>query len=221
MSAKPEILRLISNLKLGEMFTTRHCLSFGSRGTIDNALHFLVKNKIIIRVARGVFMRPGSPIPTPFQVAKVKAEAFGKTIFEHGADSAHALGFQDAPNNGFIFATSGRSSTFRFGEIIIRFIGTCPRKILHKIDETAGKAISAMWHLGKEQCTEELVEQTYSKWGFAVNKIKQSASLLPEWMNSLFYWARTSKHEKNKTKHLGFVDLCQVFPENPQFFSPH
>ncbi|MFY0104189.1 hypothetical protein ABTP95_20360, partial [Acinetobacter baumannii] len=81
MSTMARIRRLISSIQLGELFTTRNCLSFGSRGSVDQSLYSLVKSGTIVRVVRGVFMRPGSDMPTALQLAKIKAESFGKRIY--------------------------------------------------------------------------------------------------------------------------------------------
>ena len=216
MSTASRIRGFIRRIKSGQLFSTRQCLLFGTRGAVDQALYALVKNNIIVRVARGVFMRRGSPQPTVFAVAKLKAEAFGKRIFQHGIDAACALGFPVKRNPEPTFATSGRSSSFRFGDVLIRFKGASPRKLLDtEPHPLPAQVVRAFWALGKENCTQDLVSRTYPNWGEACQKLEDLASLLPAWMNNLFYWGKNRQRIRNKSAPMEplFKDLRTLFPD--------
>jgi len=220
MYTSARIRRFIRGIKLGQLFTTRQCLSFGSRGAVDQALYVLVNLGFIIRVARGVFRRHGSLPPTLLAVATIKAKSFGKRIYAHGADVAAVLGFPAPANTGPTFACTGRSSAFRCGDKVIRFIGTSPRK-LHKRNSLAGKVIGALWHLGKQRATTEAVSQTYPLWSKVQEDIKAAAQFLPAWMNNLFYWG---KKESRFGRHYSFtpsssIDWAALFPEHKDLFA--
>ncbi len=190
MSTAGLICTQINRIQKGVLFSTRQFLSLGSRGAVDQTLYNLVKAKVIMRVARGVFLRAGSRMPSAYEVAKVKAESFGKRIFTHGADTAHFLGFPVKNNQTPTFASTGRTTSFRFGDVVIRLIGTCLRK-LHGEETLLGKVIRALWHIGKTDCTPDLVTQTYPAWSSVCGQLEIAAPFLPGWMNNLFYWGRT------------------------------
>ena len=84
------IRRHVSNLLDGQIFTTRDCLKYGTRQNVDNALYRCVKERWIIRISRGVFTRYSSKFEFPSfaEIARIKAEAFGKKLLAHGADLA-------------------------------------------------------------------------------------------------------------------------------------
>jgi hypothetical protein len=218
MSTLAKVYQLIRKTKLGELFTTRHCLSFGSRGAVDQALYCLVKDGYIVRVARGVFMKKGSPQPTVLAVATIKAKSFGKRIAMHGSDAARALGFPVPANESPVFAVSGRSSSFRFGKIVIKFQGQSLRK-LHGGNTLTGKVIRALWHLGKAAVNSELIGQTYHNWGKCCLQLKEAAGLLPAWMNEQFYWARTAgRNNRRVLVYTPGVDFSRMFPEFTELF---
>jgi hypothetical protein len=181
-------------LRLGELFSSRRFLGHGARGSVDQAIYLLIKEREIVRVARGIFMRCGSPMPSVYAVAKVKAEAFGKRIFKHGADCGPPLGFPGAGNSGPTFACTGGSSHFLFGDVVIRFRGLSPRKLRGETS-LAGAVIRAMWHSGKQQVDDSLVGRTYRKWSGAVDQLRDAAPMLPWWINGLFFWGRKNSRK--------------------------
>jgi hypothetical protein len=219
MSTTARIFQAINRLALGQLLTTRDLLGMGTRAAIDQSVYRLVKSGFIVRVARGVFMRRNSPQPSAWQVACAKAKAFCKEIYQHGADVAKELGFANEGNQSPAFACSGRSTSFRFGEQVIRLVGMSPRK-LHQGDNLSGQVIRALWHLGKAQCTTGLIALTYPRWSEAVAEIHASAKALPHWMNNLFYWAKQdSGHSRNGATLLPTsVDLGEIFPEFKHVF---
>lgn len=214
------VRQLIHKLKLNQLFSTRQCLSFGSRGAVDQALYCLVKSGEIIRVTRGVFLKRGSSTPSILAVAKIKARSFGKRIYTHDANTARALGFSAESKQNHIFNCSGRSSHFRFGDITITFVGSSPKK-LQKRESLAGQVISALDHLGKQKTSVALLELTYPTWSKSVDEIKSLAGFMPAWMNGLFHWARGESRSTWKyTMVPNFsVDYSLLFPEFAELFN--
>jgi hypothetical protein len=219
MFTTARIVQAINRLELGQLLTTRQLLALGSRAAIDQALHRLVKSGFIIRVARGVFRKRHSPAPTVWEVAHAKATAFCKNIYRHGADIAKELGFTEEGNQTPTFACSGRSSKFCLDAVVIRLVGISPRK-LHNGDSLSGRVIRAMWHLGKNQCTTGLIAHTYMTWSEAVPEIHAAASVLPHWMNNLFYWGKQERRYSGSGATLmpASVDLSELFPEFSHIF---
>src|SRR5215472_17318307 len=73
----------ITRLQQNAIFTTRDFLCYGTRSAVDTALHRLIKKAMILRIARGVFIKwtmeafRGDNLPNAREVARTKALAFG------------------------------------------------------------------------------------------------------------------------------------------------
>jgi hypothetical protein len=186
-------------------FSIRDFLAFGARAAVDQAFARLVKNGEVIRIARGIYIKPNSPLPSAFEVALVKAAAFRRIIAVHGARAALHLkicgnSIENQSNNEYVFACSGRSSSFRFGNQVIRYVGTSARK-LHFGDSRPGLAIRSLWHLGKNICTMEMASQAVRPFFRSDHQeFKQQADIMPAWMQELFlsikrYWEEQRRRE--------------------------
>lgn len=75
-----DVRRQIRRIPSDIIFTTRQLLNYSTRAIVDKTLSNLVKSGHIVRLARGVFIRDGSNIPSLYQIAYAKARAFGKEI---------------------------------------------------------------------------------------------------------------------------------------------
>lgn len=115
MTMSMRIRNAIFSMPEGRLFTSNALLSCGSRTAVDQNLHRLAKQGIIIRVARGVFMRETADRrrPSAQEVAIAKASAFGKQIAVSQANGKDS--------NSTTFLCSGGSSSFQFGNMRIRF----------------------------------------------------------------------------------------------------
>jgi hypothetical protein len=124
--------------------------------------------------------------PRAAEVAQAKAAAFKRTIATHGAVAALALKLTQGALAEHVFAVNGHSSSFRFGAVVIRFIGTCARK-MHLGDEPVGLTLRALWYLGKGALNVPLVSRaTQSFKRSDRQRLRQSLDLMPGWMPGLF-----------------------------------
>ena len=182
------IRRYIFALEKGRLFTTRECLKFGKRATVDQALCRLVRANLIVRLARGVFMRDDWEVrrPTVFEVARVKSLAFGKNIAMHGADLARDLGLAASGNSQPTFAVDKRSSSFRFGDTTVHLREASMRK-MHAGDTMAGSIIRALWHIGRIGCTAETIMRASARIGrIEREELSLSVRWMPSWMGDYF-----------------------------------
>ena len=178
------VKRHIWSLSRGVLFTTRDVVSCGSRAAVDQTLYRLVKCGEIIRLARGVFVRHdwGLALPSALELATVKADSFARKILTHGADAAKALGLVALGNKEPTYITSGRSSSFRFGDTVIHFKGSSPRKMCRG-DRQEALLIRSLWHLGSEECKPSAVSTARSSIGrYERQVLRQSGSMMPAWM---------------------------------------
>jgi len=115
MTTAGTIRNHIKGIAIGEPFTSIQFNGLGTRASIDQALSRLVKGGEIVRVSRGVFVRPknsryvGQVMPELSKVAQAIANAHGETIQVHGAEAARLLGLTTQMPLQSLFYTSGRN----------------------------------------------------------------------------------------------------------------
>jgi len=196
MSATAFIRKFVFNLPEGKIFTTRDCLQYGFRAAIDEALYRLVKTGVIRRLCRGVFVRDSTEqmVFSDYEIAKVKAESFGRLIREHANTLAAEMGLRTKASVEVKFAVNSRSSQFQYGEKVIHLREICERKMrLEPDDDKSGRVLRALWQVGREegQMRREVVAKAlgvFKKVDYA--QLRQSAKWLPAWLNDSFKYVR-------------------------------
>jgi hypothetical protein len=136
----------------GKIFTTRDCLLLGMRGAVDRALSRCVNSGLIIRLARGVFVKDSTfkRKYSNYDIAKAKAEAFGRRILLRPKPLVDPYSNEARKKEEeTLFFIDGRSSQFRVGDCVVQLKQTAKRKM--QLSETrAGQAARFLWHLGKQ-----------------------------------------------------------------------
>ena len=144
-----EIRAHIDRLPEDAIVTTRDLLQYGFRNTIDKSLSRLVDTKVLARVARGVFIKYGSPEPSPLQAAIAKAKAFGKDLVTHGQEIAREFQLTDrAESPQLIYQVKGRSSSFLFLGRRIYLRGAVAKKMVGGETKVA-RVVRALSFLGR------------------------------------------------------------------------
>jgi len=136
-------------------------------------------------------MREGSQIPSWFEIARAKAEAFGKKIMRHCADIAVELGLVTKGNPLPTFGVAGRSSSFRAGDTVIHLKAISPRK-MQLGESRAGQAARAMWHLGSGNFMRQ--HATIAAGDLLRgdrNELRRSAFWMPAWLSCYFITPRS------------------------------
>ncbi len=198
MSTAKAVRVEIRKLPRGKVFTIARFLKHGGRGAVDHALSRMVASGEIMRVARGVFVRPEiSPLfgpvpPRDRDVIKTIARRNGETLQVHGAEAVRMFRLSTQTPLEPIYHTSGTTRRLPIGEKYgVRFFHTSNRRLLQFAGEMAGAAISALWYLGKENLTPDAVariSETLRPEDFA--KLRKAD--MPTWMTTAFRLADTS-----------------------------
>jgi len=184
-----ELIRnYIEKLPRGEPFTPMALLQHGTRKAVDMELSRLVKNGKIMRVARGVYVRPkenkyvGKVPPGAFEIAQIKAGPAGVKIALNGAEAALLFGLSTQVPVQPVYYTTGPSKRILFGNLPIRLRHISPRKLVAP-GTNVGLAISALWYLGRKEVNTrvfEAIQQKLTKAEYA--QLKASIPLMPAWM---------------------------------------
>jgi len=183
------IRRHISRLKEGQIFTTRDCLIYGKRSNVDNALFRCVRGGVIIRIARGVFVRRTSNFtpPSPLEIAIIKARSFGKELLTHGADTCAKYKLIPSGNDQPTYYVDGCTSRFFYQGNYINF-RRASKKRMRLLDDRAGLAIRALWHIGKKTIQQIHIDKLDRLWNIRVEKEKifTGKAWMPSWLGDRF-----------------------------------
>ena len=184
-----QIEDFISKHPVEELLTRRMLLNFGHPRIVDSIIYRLVHiTGTLVRVAWGCYRkRERTSAVTEEEVAKVKAAAFGKTI----VSSPHRP-LLDAESQIDLpppteFLTSGRSSSFRFGNKDIVFKGASPRK-MGLGDGKVARIIRSLWYRGKSKIDEHIVASaTKALNSFERIEMGKLSVSMPAWLAEYVY----------------------------------
>jgi hypothetical protein len=194
MSATAFIRKYVFNLPEGKIFTTRDCVKYGFRAAVDEALYRLVKGGIIRRLCRGVFVRDtsGQLVFSDYEIAKVKAESFGRKLAHHADNLAVEMLRTSKSLAAPTFAINNRSTSFRYGEKVIHLRETCERKMILE-DDKPGRALRVLWQVGRDeqQISRDLVAKVIGAFAKGEREgLMLHAKWIPGWLNDSFKYLR-------------------------------
>ncbi|HEY9792686.1 MAG TPA: DUF6088 family protein [Candidatus Obscuribacterales bacterium] len=116
----------IARLKKTDLFTSKDLSDYGTRNSVHHVMHRLVEQKLIRRIARGVFAKSQGSLEegdiTALDVAKAKAKAFGKWCLCQTTKCCPVEIIEETLPNGRKQVTvpvHGCSSSFMFGDVRI------------------------------------------------------------------------------------------------------
>lgn len=158
MTSKPLAELILSHartLPAGEPLYAKQLLGLGSRAAIDQALSRLAKGGALLRVGRGIYVRPvegrfGTRPPETEKMVRAIAEARGETVASHGATAANALGLTTQVPTRSIYLTSGRSRTLNLGKLTVELQHAPPWQ-LTLAGTPGGQIVRALAWLGPER----------------------------------------------------------------------
>lgn len=190
MSVQTEISKKISRLPAGKAFRPTLFGGLGTRASIDQALSRLAKRGEIERIQRGIYVKPGKgrfvarTLPRAEEVARTLAAARGRPVQLHGAEAARQLGLTTQQPAYTVLLTTGISKPrkIRVGRSQAELRPASERKLL-LAGRPAGMAVSALWYLGKEGVTREVLAAVRQKLGPEEFEVLYAhRAELPQWM---------------------------------------
>src|SRR5262249_7591558 len=139
----------------------------------------------------GVFVKPGPEFEkiSVTDVAKAKAEAFGKKLSTWGGNLAIKLGIEVGNQQEFTYYVNASSSSFWCRGTLVRLQGSCPRKSRFGAASRAGMLLGALWHLGDAKLP--AIQREYRWLPWKLNRldreeVRMSLKWLPDWLSSCF-----------------------------------
>ena len=137
-SIEIKVYKKISKIKRGTLLFPEDFHTLGSSEAIRLALHRLEKEKQIVRVAQGIYVRPliskylGEVLPSAEDVANGIAKRDRIRIVPTGVYALNALGLSTQVPMKLVFLTDGAARVVKIGKRTIKFKKTTPKNLLAK-----------------------------------------------------------------------------------------
>jgi Family of unknown function (DUF6088) len=176
----------------GSVFVPADFLNIGSREAVDITLHRLARQRIIRRLARGVYDFPkehpvlGPLAPSAEDIARALAGRDRTRLQPAGAYAANALGLSEQVPAKAVFLTDGPTRTVKIGPTTIQLRRTTPKN-MEASGRLSGLLIQALRELGQEHVTQQ--RRDYLKRTIPSEKRREllkDLRLAPAWMHPIF-----------------------------------
>lgn len=189
MTITARVLQRVQKTPRGQPFTPNALLKYGGRAAVDQVLSRLAQHGKIVRLMRGVYVRPeenrfiGQVQPDPFKVAEVIARKTHAKVQVNGAEAARQFGLTTQVPTRPIFLTTGRTKKFTVGNLEINLKHVSSRKLPFPVNSKVGVALLALWHLGKKQVDVETLKTIKKKLSIKdFEKLISSTEHMPAWL---------------------------------------
>ena len=161
-------------------------LHLGDRAAVSRALSRLARSGRLMRVYRGIYMRPiqtrfGLRAPSLEQAITALASLLGETIVSNGGDAANWLGLTTQNAVRTVYLTSGPDRLLHFGAHQVKLLHA-PRWQLAAAHGTAGTVIRAISWLGPREVERSLDAVLPKLSRNDLDELVAAQSVLPKWM---------------------------------------
>ena len=161
-------------------------LHLGKRAAIDQALSRLARSGKLMRICKGVYMRPiqtrfGVRGPRIGKALAALSALWGETIVPCGGAAANCLGLTNQNPVRMVYLTSGPSRQLHFGAHRVE-LRHAPRWQLAAPHRKAGNVIRALAWLGPEEVEDSLEAVMPTLSADELNELSAARALMPNWM---------------------------------------
>lgn len=160
-SLHTRLKKLIIEKPPGEIIFPADFLEFGSPEGVHMALSRVTDQKLITRLAKGIYVKPrideylGTVLPSLEEIAHAIAEKEHVIIRPTGAYALNKLGLSTQVPTKVVFLTNGSRRQIRIGKGVLTFKPTTPRNLGAK-NEIVFLAIQSLIELGEQNTTEKV-----------------------------------------------------------------
>ena len=161
-------------------------LHLGKRAAVDQALSRLARSGKLMRICRGVYMRPietrfGTRGPRKGEALAALGALWGETIVPCGGSAANWLGLTTQNPVRSVYLTSGPSRRLYFGRLPVE-LRHAPRWQLAAPHRKAGDIIRALAWLGPGEIKESLDEVLPTLSSDELDELSNARAIMPNWM---------------------------------------
>jgi Family of unknown function (DUF6088) len=180
------ILEYASREVEGTPLTAKALLHLGGRAAIDQALSRLVASNRLMRLGRGLYVKPtetrfGPRPPTTENVVRGIEARQGEMLVPHGASEANSLGLTTQVPVREVFLTSGRTRNLNLGGRVVE-LRHAPGWQLVLPHRAAGAAVRALSWAGPKRGPEVVAALKSRLTSSEVEELVTVRNRLPTWM---------------------------------------
>ena len=161
-------------------------LQFGDRAAVSRALSRLARSERLLRICRGVYMRPietrfGLRAPSLEQAITALASLWSETIVSNGGDAANWLGLTTQNTVRTVYLTSGPDRLLSFGAHQVE-LRHAPSWQLAVPNRNAGTVIRAVAWLGPNEIEASLDAVLPKLSGEDLSELLAARTVMPPWI---------------------------------------
>jgi hypothetical protein len=182
------ILGQAKTLPEGALISAKEFLHLGNRAAVDQALKRLEGREELMRLFRGLYVRPvktrfGMRAPSAEKVIERIAATRAETVVAHGAAAANSLGLTTQVPTKLVYLTSGKSRRLTLGAQIVE-LKHAPDWMLLPSQRAAGEAVRALAWIGQRGAPKalETLKRKLSK--ATVEELIALRPVLPGWLSN-------------------------------------
>jgi len=158
----------------------------GNRTAVDQALSRLARSGELMRIFRGVYLRPiktrfGRRAPRLEVILAALSDLWGEIIVPSGGATANCLGLTSQNPIRPTYLTSGPNRELHFGELIVE-LRHASRSQLTAPHTKAGDIIRALLWLGPEEVEDHLEKLWSTLSRKDLDELAAARSTMPNWM---------------------------------------
>jgi hypothetical protein len=199
ISTDGQIVKKVRDYKSQRLFFVDDFIAIANYKAVSKALERLVEDRVLIRVANGIYARYkedavlGVMLPTTEQIAKAIAKRDKARIIPTGAYALNALGLSTQIPLNVVYLTDGTARKIKVGNRTIQFKKTTPKNLAAK-GKISSLVIQALKAIGIDKVTEgerkkimELLKKEKT------TDLEHDIRLAPEWIRKIIKEALTDK----------------------------
>jgi hypothetical protein len=181
-----QVLRYVESQPEGASLTAKGLLHLANRAAVDQTLSRLAKRGEVMRLGRGVYVRPiktkyGMRSPLQEKAIEQFAAARGETIVPSGAAAANALGLTTQVPIRAVYLTSGRSRQLSLGKQVIELKHAKSWQLV-RANERVGQAVRALEWLGPREAGRALTTLQERLEPAEFEELQALRPILPGWL---------------------------------------
>jgi len=181
-----EIAARATALPEGAPLTAKAFLHLGSRAAVDQVLSRLARKGTLLRIGRGVYVRPilsryGMHSPSTPKVIEGLANHIGEPIAVSGATAANALGLTTQVPAKEVYLTSGRNRRLKLGARTVE-VRHAPAWQLVLPGHVAGDVVRALAWMGPERSGTAIGKLRTRLSAAELEEVAGTRPRLPTWM---------------------------------------
>lgn len=188
-SIQNKILARIRGKGRGCAFSSKDFIDLGNRNSVDKALSRLCTQRIIRRVATGIYDFPrkdeelgGKLSPDIHQVARAIARKNGVRIQPSGAQAANLLGISTQVPAQVIYLTNGKSRTVNVANRTLIFKRVEPREMQPR-SNIGFLVTQALRYMGRDQVGKNVIDYLRRQLSDSDRKkLLKEAQYLEDWI---------------------------------------